>query len=149
MKTPNLDSLAQQGVRFSRAITQFSQTNPSHAAMFTSTNELKHMGGDVLPGAVPTLAEVLASAGYNTAGIYSFHGLDHENSGLDRGFMTYQSAYMPVPGQTDPWRLFDGRADLTTDAALQWLKGKASAPFFLWLHYQDPHYPYTPPAPST
>lgn len=42
-----------------------------------------------------------------------------------------------------------GRADVTTDAALRWLDANAKGPkpFFLWLHYYDPHYPYQPPAP--
>ena len=42
-----------------------------------------------------------------------------------------------------------GRADVTTDAALRWLDANASGPkpFFLWVHYYDPHYPYQPPAP--
>jgi choline-sulfatase len=41
----------------------------------------------------------------------------------------------------------DGRADVTTDAAVRWLGERDSRPFFLWLHYFDPHYPYTPPPP--
>jgi arylsulfatase A-like enzyme len=42
-----------------------------------------------------------------------------------------------------------GRADVTTDAALRWLdaNGNGPKPFFLWVHYYDPHYPYQPPAP--
>lgn len=42
-----------------------------------------------------------------------------------------------------------GRADVTTDAALRWLDANAKGPkpFFLWLHYYDPHYPYQPPPP--
>jgi len=42
---------------------------------------------------------------------------------------------------------FDGRADLTTAAVLRWLEANPPSPFFLWVHYYDPHYPYTPPAP--
>jgi arylsulfatase A-like enzyme len=41
----------------------------------------------------------------------------------------------------------DGRADLTTEAALRWLDRQGDRPFFLWVHYYDPHYPYAPPAP--
>jgi arylsulfatase A-like enzyme len=42
-----------------------------------------------------------------------------------------------------------GRADVTTDAALRWLEanGNGTKPFFLWVHYYDPHYPYQPPPP--
>ncbi len=42
----------------------------------------------------------------------------------------------------------DGRADVTTAAALAWLDGyKSTDPFMTWIHYYDPHYPYSPPAP--
>ncbi len=42
-----------------------------------------------------------------------------------------------------------GKADVTTDAALRWLEANANGrnPFFLWVHYYDPHYPYQPPPP--
>ena len=43
----------------------------------------------------------------------------------------------------------DGKANVTTDGALRWLDANADngKPFFLWVHYYDPHYPYTPPPP--
>ena len=41
----------------------------------------------------------------------------------------------------------DGKANVTTDAALRWLDSNGSKPFFLWVHYFDPHYPYSPPPP--
>lgn len=44
-------------------------------------------------------------------------------------------------------RSLDGRADVTTDAVLKWLAGRPeNKPFFLWVHYFDPHYPYAPPS---
>ncbi|MBI4493529.1 MAG: sulfatase-like hydrolase/transferase [Chloroflexi bacterium] len=43
--------------------------------------------------------------------------------------------------------VLDGKADVTTDAAIRWLNERGQEPFFLWLHYFDPHYPYTPPPP--
>jgi len=39
------------------------------------------------------------------------------------------------------------RAELATDAALAWLRGGQASPFFLWVHYFDPHYPYAAPPP--
>jgi signal transduction histidine kinase/arylsulfatase A-like enzyme len=47
----------------------------------------------------------------------------------------------------------DGKADVTTDGVIEWLREHQSKartngqPFFLWVHYFDPHYPYTPPPP--
>ena len=54
----------------------------------------------------------------------------------------------PQPVDRDDPRVLELPADLVTDQALQWLSGRRSAaPFFLWVHYQDPHGPYDPPAP--
>jgi arylsulfatase A-like enzyme len=41
----------------------------------------------------------------------------------------------------------DGRADVTTEAAIAWLEQYQSSPFFLWVHYVDPSPPFTPPPP--
>jgi arylsulfatase A-like enzyme len=44
-------------------------------------------------------------------------------------------------------RDIDGRADLTTSAAVAWLASSPPQPLLLWVHYFDPHYPWTPPPP--
>ena len=64
-------------------------------------------------------------------------------------------AYLAVPGavteafslQSGPDEALDGKADVTTEAAIAWLELNQSTPFFLWVHYVDPRYPYSPPAP--
>jgi len=151
VKTPTIDRLASAGVKFSMQINAFSQTNPSLASIFTSmypaTHKLRSQGPDRLDESFPTLAGILASHGYETAAIYGSRALDPEISGLDRGFGVYRPAYIPVPGQVDVWRQFDGKANITTDTTLSWLGERAYTPFFLWVHYQDPHYPYAPPPP--
>jgi len=151
IQTPTIDSLAGAGVKFLMQINSFSQTNPSIASIFTASypaaTRVRVHGADRLPDSIPTLASVLADHGYNTAAIYSSRAMDPETSGLDRGFKLYQPVYYPNPDQEDIWRLFDGRADLTTDGAVAWLDHEPATPFFLWVHYQDPHYPYMPPPP--
>ncbi|MDP2726977.1 MAG: sulfatase-like hydrolase/transferase, partial [Dehalococcoidia bacterium] len=151
IKTPTLDGLAQKGVKFNLEINSASQTGSSMASIFTSSypasNGVLVHGLDRLSDSLPTLAGILANNGYGTAALYSSRILDSQFSGLDRGFETYQPVYLPNPGQTDIWRLFSGLADVTTDAVLSWLKQKPNTPFFLWVHYDDPHYPYAPPAP--
>ena len=182
--TPVLDDLAGQGVRFTRAVCQLPQTNASHAALMTglypSTSGVKrHMVDKLRPGS-QTLARVFASAGYRTAGIYSWVSLDPQFCGLDQGFQTYagyvlnRSAIFSDPrleqlaatyrqlkaqvpiistadavlGQSeDIEKSLDGRADVTNDAVFKWLDAHDPAePFFLWVHYFDPHYPYAPPS---
>ena len=151
VQTPNMDRLAREGALFSSAYTAFSQTNPSHASIFTgayaATHGLRHHLGSLIKPSVPTLAQVLRDSSYNTAGIFSWSSLEGPASGLDRSFETYKGIYVEVKGQTDVHRGIDGRADVTTDAVLTYLSKEAKPPLFLWVHYQDPHFPYMPPAP--
>ncbi len=141
-RTPTFDRLAKEGVRFAQAYVQLPQTTPSHAALFTgqypSSNGVRIAHHDALPQGKVTLAGVLAAAGYRTGGVYSWAG---PADGLDQGFQTYRNVATPHA---------DGRADLTTAAASAWLEAAAAdraRPFFLWVHYRDPHYPYEPPPP--
>ncbi|MCC6174525.1 MAG: sulfatase-like hydrolase/transferase [Chloroflexi bacterium] len=69
---------------------------------------------------------------------------------------TYErlKAYLALPGAMgDPFSLssldeaIDGRADVTTEAAIAWTEQHQDVPFFLWVQYQDPSPPYAPPAP--
>ncbi len=41
----------------------------------------------------------------------------------------------------------DGRADISTSATISWLRNHENSPFFLWVHFFDPHYPWTPTDP--
>ncbi len=141
-RTPTLDWLASQGVRFTNVYAQLPQTTPSHAAILTgqyaSTSGVRIAHHDALPDGKPTLARAMQDAGYQTGGIYSWAG---PVDGFDQGFQNYVNV-----ATADA----DGRADLTTGAAIAWLTKAAAErdkPFFLWVHYRDPHYPYEPPAP--
>jgi arylsulfatase A-like enzyme len=79
------------------------------------------------------------------------------NRGLEQVAAFYRTVKDHVPivntadvalgASQDYENTLDGRADVTTAAALQWIDAHASrGPFFLWVHYYDPHYPYSPPA---
>jgi tetratricopeptide (TPR) repeat protein len=107
---------------------------------------MRDNGGFVLPPSVPTAAESFRKAGYRTAAFVSGFPLA-SRFGHDRGFGTYDDH---LARGNDPRRpaYVERFADRTTDAALAWLDAtKASkAPFFLWVHYYDPHAPYEPPA---
>jgi arylsulfatase A-like enzyme len=143
-QTPAADRLAAQGVRFSQAYAQLPQTTPNHASLFTgqfpSTHGLRITLHNALPAGAVTLAQVLRAEGYRTGAVYSWFSLDGPASGLDQGFETYQNVTPPDAAK--------GRADAVTDAATEWLEAAGSAaPFFLWAHYRDPHYPYVPTAP--
>src|SRR5438093_12246839 len=148
--TPTMDALAGRGVRFATAVAHVPLTGPSHASILTGRTPLGHgfrdNGGYVLLPHAKTAAEQFRQAGFRTAGFVSGFPLDRR-FGFDRGFDTYDDH---LPRGNDPRRTpyVERLGDATTDAALRWLAGPAppsGAPFFLWVHYYDPHAPYEPP----
>jgi arylsulfatase A-like enzyme len=152
--TPVLDALAARGVRFETAIAHVPLTGPSHASILTGLGPLGHgfreNAGFVLPAQAKSGAEDFRQAGYRTAAFVSAFPLDRR-FGFDRGFETYDDH---LPKGNDPRRTpyVERLADATTEAALRWLApttgptaAAQSAPFFLWVHYYDPHAPYEPP----
>ncbi|MDO8670777.1 MAG: sulfatase [Dehalococcoidia bacterium] len=150
VKTPDLDALARQGANFTMAISTFSQTNPAHASLFTGAYPVTHKSMthcvDPIAKSVDTLAEVLKRNGYSTHALYSWPCFEWD-TGFNRGFDIFRGVYVKVPGGKDIDRGNDGRADVTTNGVLEWARQKPASPFFLWVHFMDPHYPYTPPPP--
>jgi arylsulfatase A-like enzyme/Tfp pilus assembly protein PilF len=143
--TPTLDGLAARGVRFATAVAHVPLTTPSHASILTGLTPLRHGvrdNGQALPAQVATLAETFRGAGYRTAAFVSGFPLDRR-FGLDRGFETYDDR---LPHGSDARRsaYVERPAGGTTKAALAWLEGRQE-PWFLWVHYFDPHSPYEPP----
>jgi arylsulfatase len=144
--SPNLDTLAARSVVFDRAVAASALTAPSHASIMTSRYVREHSigylnGGTRLVGR-PTLASVFRDAGYDTAAFIS-NSIIRRRVGLDAGFDVYDDA-LPDSERNRPYA-FERTAEATTDRAVEWLRRDATTPFFLWVHYQDPHGPYTPP----
>ncbi len=149
-----LDALAADGVLYERSISQAPNTHPSMASMLTSQYP-SSLGGKALKYihySLPTLAEVLNNAGYDTAAIVSNVWLK-EQMGFDEGFSHFDQTSGMSEFYAEQARIHWKDASHITNAALEWLDAAATskeetrAPFFLWLHYLDPHHPYDPPAP--
>jgi arylsulfatase A-like enzyme/tetratricopeptide (TPR) repeat protein len=151
--TPNLDALAQQSAIFTRAFAQVPLTTPSHAALLTSTypqfNHLEDLGMP-LGKELPYLPDLLRKHGYHTAAFLGANILDAKGgmaSGFDRGFDMYDTDFHdPRPGE-DRYHNVERRAGDVAERALKWLSKNQQGPFFVWLHFYDPHDPYDPPAP--
>jgi arylsulfatase A-like enzyme len=110
----------------------------SYPAQHRVTQNVKsYLGAEI-----PTLAEALQEAGYHTAAFVSNPVL-YRGKRLDRGFDLYD-AEMTRRESNRP-NYAERHARDTTDAALAWAQAKARPPWFLWVHYQDPHGPYAPP----
>lgn len=142
-RTPNLDRLAREGVRFEHATTTSNNTLPAHASILTGQHP-QSLGlprnSFPLRGAT-TIAQHFRDAGYETAAFISASALTSK-MGLASGFDHYDE--MLRVREIDQQQR---RAGETTDAALAWLSRRSAGPAFVWIHYFDPHYPYTPPAP--
>ena len=151
--TPNLDALALKGAVFERAIAQASVTPVSHASILTGLNPYSHglrvmhgTSSNRLADAQVTLAEVLKQAGYQRAAFVSGFPVT-ERFGLHQGFDIFDEDFGEVslddavgPGGVINTGQVQRRAADTTDRALAWLPG-GEEPFFLWVHYFDPHDP--------
>ena len=148
-RTPVLDSLADRGTRYARALTASPLTLPAHASLLTGLDPPAHglldNGTATLHPSVPTLATILSSRGYSCAAFVSSRVLDGR-FGLDAGFGLYDD-FMAAE-QVGEYGYPERGADAVTASAISWLSGLSPAqPYFLWIHYYDPHAPYEPPAP--
>jgi len=146
-KTPNLDRLAQEGVRFTRAYCPAPLTLPSHASIMTGLYPVTHgvrNNGHDLPSGIRTLAEILKGRGYSTAAFVSFFSVD-SRFGLDRGFDVYDDTFR----SESPFKTQNAerRAEETFAGFSRWLETNGKNRFFGWVHYYDPHLPYDPPSP--
>ncbi len=145
-RTPQIDALAAGSLRFERAYAHASSTLPSLASLMTGLLPAQH-GSTANVGAlrpdVATLATLLGEHGFASAGFVGSYVLRPER-GLARGFAHYTREYgARESNRAQP----ENRAASLTDAAIAWLDARPQqSPFLLWVHYQEPHGPYAPPA---
>lgn len=145
--TPHLDALARRGARFPRAVSPAPVTLPAHASMFSALVPRRHGArdnGHVLDPTVPLLAERMRAAGWSTRAVVSGHPL-RSLYGLARGFERYDDQLPPA--RSGDWG--ERRAAETSRLAVAQLREMtaeaAGKPWFLWVHFFDPHDPYEPP----
>ncbi len=150
--TPAMDALAKQSAKFEHAFAPVPLTLPSHAALLTGTypfyNGVRDQPGFRLPDDIPTLAEYFLREGYATAAVLGSPVLS-SRFGLSRGFEDYDDRFgVSTREQEAGLPNIKRPAGSVVRLALEWLDGHAPGkPFFLWLHFYDPHLPYRPPEP--
>ena len=153
VSTPHIDQLARDGVLFTKAISPSPWTLPSVASIMTGLSPLVHMTVErlsKLPDSAKTLAEYMVDAGYFTSAI-GYNRFLIPDFNLSQGFLEYnffpKSSIGNSLGVRLLKRLFPKRLsnpDLT-QLAIDWLESNYGKDFFLWIHYFDPHIPYSPP----
>lgn len=134
--SPAIDDLAARSDLWLKAFSSTNNTNPSFISLMTGLYAKNHGIYDLktpLPDHRTTLAEVLKEAGYHTYAALSATHLGGP-SGLAQGFDTIEF----------PWGIL--YAETVVDRAVGYMQ-ESPAPFFIWLHFFDPHVPHNPPSP--
>jgi len=141
--SPNLDRLAAESLVFERCFANGSETRFSVPSLFTGflPHETRVFERIPLPSEVRTLAEMLSADGFQTAAVVGNYVL-RADRGFAQGFHIYDDE---LEGEEQVRRWPESTAEHTTDRAVALLRESLPEPFFLWVHYQDPHGPYTPP----
>ena len=146
--TPHLDAFAAGAIRFDDAHAVSSWTLTSHASLFTGLYPSAHRAVhplDRLSDSYPTLAEMLAAAGYQTAGVVSGPYLRRAHN-LSQGFELWEDGIASLTSRL-------AHADVTSPAMEKALhrfietQRDPARPFFLFAYFWDPHYDYLPPPP--
>jgi len=166
--TPNIHKWAQSAVVFDDMSAQASWTKPAMASMMTSRHVAGHqtmLKTDTLPQTLETMAEVLTAGKVQTGAVVTNYNLE-KSYGFSAGFTNYRylapDRYLGAPAdanrlvaynvyrlirerymsQTREARFFYQGGQVVNQAAFEFLDQRQDTPFFLWLHYMEPHDPF-------
>ena len=149
--TPGIDEFAKEGVLFEDCIASAIPTHPGYTTIFTGVNPLRHgvvshRGGHVLPYEIPLVPQILYKNGFLTVAIDNL--VATKAPWFSRGY----EHYIFSGGATVISGGYKITGEITTRKALgfldAWREGRfGNKPFFMFIHYWDPHAPYFPPPP--
>jgi len=134
--TPRLDELASQSARYTQATAQAPWTLPSIGATLTSQLPSWLEVEDTrraLPDEAVLLSEVLQDAGYSTGAVVS-HSFCSSQWAFDQGFDSFDESNVLGHDAVT--------SEGVTDRAIDFVNSQEDGPFFLWVHYFDPHFSY-------
>ena len=141
--SPHIDAFASQGALLDKFFCAGIPTYPSFTTFYTGQHPITHgivaHGGKAqLDDDAPFLSKVLLDGGYTTCAI------DNLNRARPWFMWGYEYYIDPSVRRT---LLIGVTAEELNNRAIPWVKAQAGAedPFFLFIHYWDPHWPYTPP----
>lgn len=153
--TPNIDAWARDGAMiYKNTYTETPMTYPSFASMMTGTYAVEtgifsnrvvtapngqtvaSVSSPLIPNSIKTLAEILQEHSYKTVAFNSNPELSPEVSNINRGFDEFHESYKE--NYTD-------YEEKIVKKPIEFLKNNKDKKFFMWIHFIDPHTPYTPP----
>jgi arylsulfatase A-like enzyme len=149
VRTPNLDTIAREAIVFTNYMTVVPTTLASHVSLLTGKYPHNHgtpRNGYMVNRANSMLPEILKDVGYHTAGFSAAFAL-HSRFDFAQGFDHYDEDFSIGAGRDGAWQ-DQRRAEDVTDAVIAYLE-QSGIPdnLFLFVHYFDPHTPYTAPPP--
>jgi arylsulfatase A-like enzyme/Flp pilus assembly protein TadD len=146
-RTPWIDRLAAEGVRFETARAHNVVTLPSHANLLSGDYPTRHgvrdNAGFRFPADRPTLATILHERGWRTGAFVSAFPLD-SRFGLDRGFEVYDDRLGGAG--TTAFAMPERPGADTVRAARRWIDSVRGQKWLAFVHLYEPHFPYEPPA---
>lgn len=171
LKTPNLDAMAAQGVRMTDYYAAAPVCTPTRCALMTGRYQqrVKNLEWAIYPGiktvGLPpeetTIATVLQQAGYRTALFGKWHlGYQAQNHPMNHGFdeffgiLSGNVDYFRHTESNDEHDLYEGKepvhregyiTDQITQRSVEFIQSNAEEPFFLYVSYNAPHFPYQGP----
>jgi N-acetylglucosamine-6-sulfatase len=153
LETPHLDRLAREGAHLRHAFVSTSLCSPSRASILTGQYMHHHRVVDNQrpePAGIRFFPEYLRTAGYQTAFFGKWHmgeDSDQPRPGFDywAGFRGQGDYFDPTLNVNGERRTYPGyNTDVLTDLALAWLQQRRDQPFFLYLSFKAPHFPFEP-----
>ncbi len=147
--TPHIDSIAKTGILFENTFCSVPLTFPSHTSilsgLFPSSHGMHNNGLEILSRPDILIASQLKKYGYQTGAVVSSFVLDRK-FGLEKGFDVYDDSMERKPGLFSNFEV-ERPGNEATNHGITILESFTANPWFLWLHYYDPHTPHRPPAP--
>jgi arylsulfatase len=139
--SPNIDAMAQQGVLAEHLYCAALPTYPSFTTFYTGQHPISHgvvaHGGKAqLAKEAPFVTQAFLEAGYTTCAV---DNLNRARTWFARGYEYY------IDPSLRRTLLLGVTCEELNNRAIPWLKAHADEPFFMFIHYWDPHWPYTPP----
>lgn len=139
--SPNIDRLAAQGAVAENLFCSAIPTHPSYTTLYTGQHAIRHKivahaGKNVLAREAPFLPEFFLHEGYTTC---AADNLMRNRLWFGRGYEYYIDSSLKRP------LIVNVTCEDLHARVVPWLRSHAGEPFFLFLHYWDTHYPFTPP----
>ena len=143
--TPFFDQFARRSVVFDHALTCVPITLPAHTSLLTGlyppSHGVRNNGTFQASSSLNLISEMAHQNGMATAAVVGGFPLS-SRFGLNQGFDSYDDHFPPMESAPGVFLLAERDAQTVRNSAQTWLTSHGERPFFLWVHFFDPHHPY-------